>query len=132
MRDFALAGSSFAASSFHSFIAQGTGPDSMQPSPKSSAAFHPLRAMASDTAARTRTPLTGGWWGAEQRGRAPSRPRARGGEARGGRGRHLDDDAVEVRQPLHEVVRVLLEGALHALVVGAGHEGDGADHRVGG
>ena len=53
MRYFALAGSILDASSFQSFIAHGTGPASMQPSPNSSASFHALRSMASDTARRT-------------------------------------------------------------------------------
>lgn len=44
-----------ARSSFHSFRAQGTGPESRQPSPCSSESFHALRSIARDTARRTRT-----------------------------------------------------------------------------
>jgi hypothetical protein len=51
-------------------------------------------------------------------------------EACGGVRSDLDDDAVQVREPLHEVVGVALEGDLDPLLVGLHHEGAAADHRL--
>jgi hypothetical protein len=53
------------------------------------------------------------------------------GHAGGRVGRDLDDDAVEIREALHEVARVLLEDDADALLVRLEHEGTGPDDGVG-
>ncbi len=57
-----------------------------------------------------------------------ARPEQR--EPGGGLGGDLDHHAVQVGQPFHVVVRVSLEGDLHALLVGLEHERPGPDHRL--